>query len=189
MDPTDHYLTWFGGSVDVDEQITNDFGADLENFRAGKYNLWKNDRDGLLATNILLDQFSRNIHRGKAQAFENDPTVFKLCNELLDNNYKAYSEYAIFERLFLILPLMHSETKKNTERAIIEIEKLVADCKAIELDEYGQTTRMLGINLTASYDHDKTIGLFGRYPHRNEVLGRKSTPEEIEYLKSCERYG
>ena len=84
---------------------------------------------------------------------------------------------------------MHSETKKNTERAIIEIEKLVADCKAIELDEYGQTTRMLGINLTASYDHDKTIGLFGRYPHRNEVLGRKSTPEEIEYLKSCERYG
>ena len=80
MDPTDHYLTWFGGSVDVDEQITNDFGADLENFRAGKYDLWKNDRDGLLATNILLDQFSRNIHRGKAQAFENDPTVFKLCN-------------------------------------------------------------------------------------------------------------
>ncbi len=125
---------------------------------------WRKTPEGRLAEVIVLDQFARNMFRDEAQCFSGDVLALKLAKEAVSvgDDKKVLEE----QRVFFYMPYMHSESK--------EIHK-----KALKIfTEYGNEN-----NLKYEISHKKIIDRFGRYPHRNELLGRESTPEEIEFLK------
>ena len=128
---------------------------------------WRATPQGRLAEIIVLDQFSRNIHRGTRRAFEADTLALALAQEAVSN--KADSELTISERTFLYMPYMHSESKRIHTVA----EQLFRD------------NAPKG-NYDFELKHKAIIDRFGRYPHRNEMLGRASTPEELAFLTELE---
>jgi uncharacterized protein (DUF924 family) len=125
---------------------------------------WRTDPKGRLAEIIVLDQFSRNMFRNSWRAFAHDPLALALSQEAIAS--KADLELTPTERTFLYMPFMHSESLKIHE---------------IAMDLYLN----IGIqnNLDFELKHKQIIEKFGRYPHRNSILGRTSTDEEIEFLK------
>ena len=129
----------------------------------GELFAWRTEPEGRLAEIIVLDQFSRNMFRDTPQAFVNDAMALVLSQEAIACG--ADEALTAVQRSFLYMPFMHSES--------LEIHEV-----AVEL------YRRNGIqsNLDFELSHKKIIEQFGRYPHRNEVLGRASTPEEIEFL-------
>ena len=126
---------------------------------------WRENASGRLAEIIVLDQFSRNIFRGLPQAFANDSLALALTQEAIKSGEDK--ELNPVEKSFLYMPLMHSESLKIHQIAT----KLFQE---------------IGIqnNIDFGIKHKKIIEQFGRYPHRNEILGRESTIEEIEFLKN-----
>ena len=118
---------------------------------------------GRLAEIILLDQFCRNIHRDTPQAFASDPLALALAQEAVAHG--ADTELKAKQVPFLFMPYMHSESKKIHEIAMILFSREAA-----------------AGNLEFERRHKVIIDQFGRYPHRNEILGRESTPEEVEFL-------
>ncbi len=155
---------WFKKDDDFDETIRNRFGETVEAALSGKLNEWANDDDGALALIITLDQFARNLFRDSPKAFAGDPLALKLTLAAIEDGYLDRNE--IDHRYFLLMPMMHSE----------EIE--IQDASLPLFKEHAPEM---------AYDyavkHRDIIVKFGRYPHRNEVLGRSSTPEEIAFLK------
>jgi len=125
---------------------------------------WRDRPKGRLAEIIILDQFSRNIYRGRKEAFAGDPIALALSQEALHAG--AHASLAAPEKAFLYMPFMHSEAAAIHE-------------KAIQL--FGEAG--LERNLAFELRHKAIIDRFGRYPHRNDILGRVSTVEEIEFLK------
>jgi uncharacterized protein (DUF924 family) len=124
---------------------------------------WRNSADGRLAEIIVLDQFSRNIFRKSPLAFANDQLALALSQEAI--SVGADNELIPIQRSFLYMPLMHSESIRIHEVAI---------------DLY--KTNGIQSNLEFEIKHKEIIERFGRYPHRNRILGRASTAEEIEFL-------
>ena len=103
---------------------------------------------------------------------------------------KVYNEYAAMEKYFILLPMEHQENKNLTRKCVTEFFKLDKDVEAKLPDVYKSGLgKFLQLGLKFAQDHDATIQKFGRYPHRNEVLGRESTPAELECLESADRYG
>ena len=155
---------WFAKSDEFDLEIETQFGKTLEQALQCELWTWRETAQGRLAEIIVLDQFSRNLFRDHPASFAQDPMALSLAQEAirlgLDLNLKPE------ERSFLYMPFMHSESK------IIHIQAL-------------QLFEALGnpINLDFEKKHKVIIDRFNRYPHRNEILGRESTPEEIEFLK------
>jgi uncharacterized protein (DUF924 family) len=125
---------------------------------------WRKEPEGRLAEIIILDQFSRNMFRNSALAFANDSMSLTLSQEAVTCG--ADQALTAVQRSFLYLPFMHSESLKIHEVAV-------------------ELFRKNGIqnNLDYEFSHKKIIEKFGRYPHRNEVLGRQSTTEELEFLR------
>ena len=99
---------WFGGEHS-DNDISMLFKDDLEDIGQGTVAHWQGDKMGKLATIILCDQLSRNIYRGRAEAFSFDHISLRLAKNLINNNRTLFKQYALFEKLFIVLPLMHSE--------------------------------------------------------------------------------
>ncbi|MDO3721571.1 DUF924 family protein [Marinobacter sp. chi1] len=155
---------WWQKDAELDALIERRFGALHAQASAGELFPWRETPSGSLAEVIVLDQFSRNIHRDKPESFANDPLALGLAQVAISKGFDR--ELAPVERSFLYLPFMHSESQ------LIHVE-------AVKLYE------QLGIrnNLEFEYKHKAIIDRFGRYPHRNNILGRASTPEEIEFLK------
>ena len=124
---------------------------------------WRKEPEGRLAEIIVLDQFSRNMFRDSALAFANDTMSLALAQEAIGCG--ADRALTPVQRSFLYMPFMHSESLKIHEVAV-------------------ELFRKNGIrsNLDFEFSHKKIIEMFGRYPHRNKVLGRESTVEEIEFL-------
>lgn len=155
---------WWAKDEHLDAAIKQRF-AELHR-KAARCELfsWRTTAKGRLAEIIILDQFSRNIFRNQPQAFSTDSLALALAQEAV--TLKADMELSPVERSFLYLPFMHSES--------LEIHQV-----AVAL------YRNLGLadNLDFEYRHKKIIERFGRYPHRNTILGRHSTPEEIEFLQ------
>jgi uncharacterized protein (DUF924 family) len=154
---------WFSVSEDIDEQIANNFSQLLISATYGELYEWRKDPLGRLAEIILLDQFSRNIYRGTPQAFAQDAMALTLSQEAIslqiDNSFNS------IQKSFLYMPFMHSESLLIHEQAI----KLFSG-KGLES------------NLDFELKHKTIIDKFNRYPHRNEVLGRESTDDEIAFL-------
>ncbi len=156
---------WFTGSEAFDKEIREKFETDVEAAGRGDYDDWTATPHGTLALLILLDQFPRNIFRGTPKAFDFDAKALKIALESLHKNFHA--AYPKGYRLFFFMPFQHSEE--------IEMQDLSVDLFR-GLDDQGTYHYAL--------IHMDVIRRFGRFPHRNEVLGRTSTNEEIEFLAS-----
>lgn len=150
---------------DAFDQLLRDKYAKLHAAAAqGEFYEWRSTAEGRLAEVIILDQFSRNIYRNTPQAFAYDGQALMLAQEAI----RAGADQALTpsKRSFFYLPFMHSESSKIHEVAV-QLYK----------------ANGIGANLDFEIKHKAIIDIFGRYPHRNAILGRESTPEEIEFLK------
>jgi len=161
---------WFSKDVELDARMRERFGADVERAARGELDGWKQDPRGRLALIILLDQFSRNIYRGTAGAFGNDARALELALEGLRNGEERQLRDA--ERHFLLMPLMHSENLDAQNLCVDTFRRMEAE----------QREAVKG-GLRYAELHRDIVARFGRFPHRNALLGRASTPEEIECLK------
>lgn len=148
----------------VDAEIARRFATIRDMVLASGAAGWRDDPDRLLAAVILLDQFSRNIHRGTPEAFAADPLALALTLEAIGKGWDR--DLAPERATFLYMPLMHAE---NAEAQRMCLEKFTA---------LGRPE-----NLRFAMDHAVIIEQFGRFPSRNAALGRESTAEELEYLK------
>jgi uncharacterized protein (DUF924 family) len=154
---------WFRGSSSTDAEIRELFGPLRDVVLASGADGWRGDPETLLAAVIVLDQFSRNIHRGTAEAFAADPLALSLTREAIAKGWDAGMPAE--RRQFLYMPLMHAEDP--------EAQELCLKCFEALGDER---------NLQYARDHADVIDKFGRFPSRNEALGRDSTEAEREYL-------
>ena len=155
---------WWTADPAFDRSIKDRFGALLDSGAAGELSDWRGSARGRLAEVIVLDQFSRNVHRGTPHAFAQDGMALVLAQEAVAAG--ALAELAPVERGFLLMPYMHSES-----RAIhVDAERLFRE-------------HAPKVNHEFELKHKVIVDRFGRYPHRNAVLGRPSTPEEAEFLK------
>lgn len=153
---------WFKKSSELDATITEKFLQTFERVIAGETSSWRETPEGRLAEVIVLDQFTRNMFRGTSKAFLYDPLALALAQEAVRFGHDKQLDDT--KRKFLYMPYMHSESKIVHIDAMILFQDLP--------------------NLDFEIKHKVIIDQFGRYPHRNEVLGRQSTSEELEWLKS-----
>ena len=177
---------WFGGGPDVDKAISSAFKEDLDACGRGERDHWKADKMGILAFIILTDQFSRNIYRRQGQAFSFDPLALELAKQVVQDDANILS-YKHFERIFIMMPLMHSENVEDLELCKSSIQKfLVESCETLNLPDLANNFRY---NLKFAQDHLDVVLKFGRFPSRNQALGRENTAEEEEYLKTAITWG
>ncbi|MBI3015983.1 MAG: DUF924 domain-containing protein [Candidatus Tectomicrobia bacterium] len=170
----DRIRFWFQGGEGVDRAIQTEFAGDVERAAAGRLDRWKESARGRLALIILLDQFSRNIYRDTPGAFANDAQARELCLEGLRTGVDR--DLGTFERAFFYLPLEHSEDIALQERSVRCFQEL--------LDGVGpEWKETFSSFLDYAVRHRDVVKRFGRFPHRNEILGRASTPEETEFLR------
>jgi uncharacterized protein (DUF924 family) len=155
---------WWLKSHELDQQIGQRFGVLHHQATVGELYHWRKTPQGALAEIIVLDQFSRNIYRDKPESFLSDSLALVLAQVAVDKEYDK--KISVIERSFLYMPFMHSESCAIHEQAVQLFTKLG------NLD-----------NLEFELKHKEIIDQFGRYPHRNKILARESTPEEIEFLK------
>ena len=160
---------WFGKDEAVDQQIHRLFGDTYKQVVAGDCKSWQTSPEGCLALILVLDQFPRNMFRGQVQAFETDAQALKITQRALAQAFDR--ELLPVQRLFLYLPLEHSENRDHQAQAVTLFQAL-----ADEHQEFNDT-------YVYALKHQSVIERFGRFPHRNEILGRPSTSEEIEFLK------
>jgi uncharacterized protein (DUF924 family) len=154
---------WWASDPDFDALVRHRFHRLLEQAAQGELWLWRASAQGRLAEVIVLDQFSRNIHRGTPAAFAQDPMALALAQEAVAAS--ALAQLSPVQRSFLLLPYMHSESRLIHAQA----ERLYVEHAPPE--NHGFELR-----------HKAIIDRFGRYPHRNAVLGRASSEEEIAFL-------
>jgi|SRR5690554_696226 len=154
---------WFTKSSALDEDIRRRFSALHQQAVTGDLDAWIEDDQGALALVIVLDQFSRNMYRDTPQAFSADAKALQIAQAVVKRGGDGSLGEA--QRAFLYMPYMHSEDRQVHRQAV----ELYTDL--------GNAT-----NLDYELRHQRIIDRFGRYPHRNHILGRESTDEEKEFL-------
>ena len=161
---------WFGKAEAFDAEIRRRFAETSHQARDGKLERWVEAPRSCLALIILIDQFSRNLYRDSPLAWSADVHALAIAKLAIEKDYDtALNSY---EKAFLYLPLMHSEDLADQERCIELVQPLVAGG-----DDFNQA------NYDSALRHRDIIARFGRFPHRNEVLGRQSTDEELAFLQ------
>lgn len=161
---------WFGGDAGFDAEIRARFLTLQEAAAAGQLDDWAGTPLGALALCLVLDQFPRNLFRGTARAFATDPKARAVARAAIDQGFDVDPGIDNDHRLFFYLPFEHSEDLEDQRRSV-----------ALQRD------RMTGPDVDPSYvdyaqRHLAVIEQFGRFPHRNAILGRASTPEEEAHL-------
>jgi uncharacterized protein (DUF924 family) len=177
---TDRQELWFGARAVQDQQIAERFGARVDDALAGGLTEWEEALNSRLALIILLDQFTRNVHRGQALAFAGDARAQHLVRTTLARRQDLLLPRV--GRVFLYMPLMHAEDLALQDECVERFTYLV-DTATVPLRE------TLASNLRFARQHRDIIARFGRFPYRNAVLGRPSTPEEIVFLEDGPRFG
>ena len=157
---------WFTSSAELDSTIARRFGDIHQSALAGELYSWRHKPQGRLAEIIVLDQFSRNIYRDQAKAFAADGQALILAQEAI--RARADEDLSQPQRVFMYMPYMHSESEAIQNASLRLYEGLgLAD------------------NYRFAIKHQQIIKEFGRYPHRNAILGRESTAAEIAFLKTA----
>jgi uncharacterized protein (DUF924 family) len=156
---------WWTVDEAFDALLRERYGSLLEQAAQGELHAWRAGARGRLAEVIVLDQFSRNIHRGTARAFAQDPMALALAQEAVAGGALDQLQDPM-ERAFLLMPYMHSESGRIHEEAARLFEQWAP-----------------GDNYRFELRHKAIVDRFGRYPHRNGIVGRASSDEEIEFLK------
>ncbi len=165
---------WYASDPDLDNQIRVRFGAELTAAETGQREAWKQTPPGCLALLVLYDQFSRNLYRGTPEVYRNDAEAVSLTDQLVQSRQLAGLN--IPAHLLVFHPYHHAEDPTRQERVLDLARSLLETSGA----EWHETIRS---NLTYMENHAEVIRRFGRFPHRNGILGRESTPEEIEHMQ------
>ncbi|MGB6975857.1 MAG: DUF924 family protein [Gammaproteobacteria bacterium] len=168
---------WFGGNKEVDEEIKAKFGDDWQKAVNGQCVEWENDPHGMLGLIILFDQFTRHIHRQTPASFAQDQKALDLCLRGIQKEFDHL--LSLIERVFFYFPLMHSESLEMQATAVRAYQILVNLA-------FPETRAIYENFLAYAIKHYEVIKHFGRFPHRNLLLGRMSTAEELEFLKTAE---
>ena len=156
---------WFKQSDDVDEEITERFGEIWEELRQHPASAFMDSAQMALSAIIMFDQFPRNMFREKGDAFSTDHLARQIADEAIERGYGNQLTEA--EQHFLYIPYMHSEDLSDQNKSVLFFTEL-GDSDTLEF----------------ATKHRKMIEKFGRFPHRNKVLGRRTTPEEQEAIDS-----
>jgi uncharacterized protein (DUF924 family) len=162
-------VQWFQKNDDFDELIKSQFDTAYTLARQGILEGWKETPLGCLAYILLLDQFPRNMFRGTAQAFETDAHALEIAKHAIEKHFDQ--ALLPIQKRFIYLPFEHSEAIEDQEESVSLFEKTKKDDP-------------LGYDYAVR--HLKVIERFGRFPHRNALLGRKNTTDETEFLKKPE---
>ena len=169
----DRLKLWYGADPAMDALIRDRFGTLADAAVAGAYGRWERRALSRLALIIVLDQFTRNIHRGRAGAFSGDARALSLALDAIDRGLDR--EVDLAPRGFFYLPLQHAEDLAGQERSVRVSERYDAECQAAGAGFKGGQAAF-------ARAHRDIVARFGRFPHRNRALGRQSTPEELAYL-------
>jgi uncharacterized protein (DUF924 family) len=166
---------WFMADKALDADIRTRFGDAVQRARDGALDEWAKTPRGRLGLIILLDQFTRNLHRGTPRAYENDARALALAEAGLDHHDDA--ELSFEEKMFLYTPLAHSEDVTRQERHLALVTAAANAAPPALEKAYASAT-----------EHAKgyldQIRRFGRFPHRNAILGRTCTQDEMAFLDS-----
>ena len=154
---------WFASTQTIDKEIKSKFENVWEHAASGGFSLWRETADGSVALIIILDQFPLNMFRSEANSFKTESMAIEVALSAINNGFDE--ELDNEKLLFLFMPLMHSENLDHQNLQVYLFEKY-------------------NFNLDFSKHHRDLVKKFGRFPHRNEILGRMSTMEELDYLLS-----
>ncbi len=172
---------WFTKSEATDEEIRKRFGALLLEALAGR--LQAQHPLGWLAQLIVLDQFTRNAYRGTAKAFAGDAQALALAQQGIDAGWDQHPSIPLVARIFIYLPLEHAEDATLQTHSVLAFEDLLAQAEQLgSAQEQQSVQQFLSGTLDYARRHQEVIEQFGRFPHRNSVLGRSSTAQELQYL-------
>jgi uncharacterized protein (DUF924 family) len=164
---------WWNGGKAFDDEIRTTFSDTVAAALDGQLDSWQADADGALALVLVLDQFTRNIFRGTPQAFSGDVRARAVANASISRgDDRAQS---LERRMFLYMPLQHSEELADQKRSLTLFTAWAAEHE-------GDARTEADKDLVYAQRHHDIIERFGRFPHRNKILGRTSTPEELEFL-------
>ena len=163
---------WFQSSAEDDARCAERFTPLVEQAVAGGLADWENDDRGLIALIVLLDQFTRTIYRDTPAAFSGDTRALALAQHCIAHGH--HQRLPAIHQVFLYLPLEHAENLDLQEECVTLFEEL-ADITGLEV--LARYTRYAAA-------HRDVIARFGRFPHRNAILDRESTPEELDYMKT-----
>ena len=162
---------WYHATAEFDDLCRQQFACLVEQAARGELAAWQATGDGALALCLLLDQMPRNIFRGSTRAFATDPMALEVASRAIDQGFDQ--QLPPEQRQFLYLPFMHSERMVDQERSLALHRQLG--------DESG---------LAYAEDHADIVRRFGRFPHRNAILGRQGTEEELAFLAAgADDYG
>jgi uncharacterized protein (DUF924 family) len=165
---------WFGGGANAGLPR---FASFVEAARAGRLDHWRATPLGRLALILVLDQFPRGLFAGTPDAYAGDPDALRIAEEGLRNgDFDALARP--WEKTFFFMPLSHTEGPGHLER----LEQVVTMAEAIALEAPERLQPLYRFSVGQARGHRDVIARFGRFPHRNPVLGRASTPEEAAYL-------
>lgn len=164
---------WFGEDPLFDHEITKEFADDVEDATNGRLDHWARQPNGRLALILLLDQFRRNIYRNTADAFARDKAALKLCVE--GAMQKKDAGLTPIQRVFFYMPLQHAESRKVQEKSVQIYHRLAAAVSATHRETFETIAQFADL-------HRDIVQRFGRFPHRNRVLGRQNSPDEAEFL-------
>ena len=169
----DKSALWWSKSPEIDGEIRRQFESAVKRAAAGELSDWQSTAEGRLALILLVDQFPRNIYRDLPEAVAHDSKALAWSLEGIGQGMDL--ELRPIERVFFYLPLEHSEALEHQEQAVLQFRKLVEAVRADQKDVFAEY-------LDFAVRHRAVIARFGRFPHRNKILGRQSTPEELAFL-------
>lgn len=165
--------TWFGEDAVFDHELEKEFASDIEQACEGELDHWADDPRGRLALILLIDQFRRNIHRNTADAFSKDKLALKLCVEgAMEKKDKGLTP---IQKVFFYMPLQHTESARVQAKSVELFTRLAESVSPTYQETFLTIAQFAEL-------HKDIIDQFGRFPHRNKLLGRENTPEEDEYL-------
>ena len=160
---------WFSSTESIDQQIRDQFEALWKSAANGELDEWKSTPEGCLALCIVLDQFPLNMYREDGRRYSTEQMAVEVCLYAVMKSFDQ--QLTDTQKAFLYMPLMHSESIEHQDTSVALFD-------AAGLEE----------NLKFAEHHREIVQRFGRFPHRNQALGRESTQEEIEWLASDEGY-
>jgi len=158
---------WFRKDDEFDREVRDRFESLYEEAATGGLDDWREESRSCLALVISLDQFPRNMFRGDPRTHATDGKAVETAKYAVDRTLDR--EFPAFQRQFFYMPFMHSEDLEDQRRSVELFELLAAEPDAADMTSY-------------AVGHMKIVELFGRFPHRNEILGRPTTSEEAEFL-------
>jgi len=156
---------WFASTPELDKEILDKYESAWEKALAGDFDNWCNEPDSCLALVIILDQFPLNMFRGQAKSFQSEGKSLQVAQQAVDNGFAQALDKGKLS--FLFMPFMHAEDLNRQQQSVALFKK-----------------HALEGNIRFAEHHRDIIAKYGRFPHRNRILGRESTQEELNYLAS-----